>query len=272
MKGVVIAAGAGVRMRPITATIPKCMVPVAGRPLIEWSIERLRNAGCDDIAVIVGHRGDLVRPIGVSIIENTDYQTNNILQSLMKARDYFDGPLLVSYSDIWVEPHIYSALVATLGDIVVAVDTDWQPYYENRSQHPVSEAEKVLVDSRMRATAFGKRLQTPGVLGSHNVQGEFLGLWRMSTAGAQLFRDTFLELDALLGRGAPFQGASSWLNAYVTDMFLEILERGGKIQCALVQRGWAELDTLEDLERLPSIARRQRLNEFVRASKEVLSR
>jgi choline kinase len=257
VKGIVIAAGAGVRMGALTEAIPKCLLPVAGRPLIDWTIERLRAAGCSEIVVIVGYRGELVRPAGATIVENGQYTQNNILHSLMTARAHFDGPLMVSYSDIWVEPEIHQRLAAAPGDIVIAADTDWRAYYEGRTQHPLGEAEKVHLDRDGRAHRFGKHLAETADDGLHCA--EFLGLWRMSARGAARFRDVFLELEGKLEPGMRFQHAAAWQKAYITDLLQELADRGDEVRCAAVERGWAELDTREDYERLDRIAARQRL-------------
>ena len=52
MKGIIIAAGTSSRMGSLTRDRPKCMLPVMGRPLLDWTMERLRAAGCDEIVVV----------------------------------------------------------------------------------------------------------------------------------------------------------------------------------------------------------------------------
>ncbi len=147
--------------------------------------------------------------------------------------------------------------MATPGDIVLAVDRDWLPYYEGRRDHPVSEAENVLFDETGAVRHIGKHI---GPRDNHSLTcGEFLGLWRMSAAGARVFRDVFAEIDARLAPGEPFQKAAEWRKAYVTDMLQELVDRDVRVDCAVVERGWAEIDTVEDYERLPRIGRRQRL-------------
>ncbi len=258
MKGVIIAAGMGMRMRPLTIVRPKCMLPVGGRPLIESAKDNLRAAGCDEIIVIVGHMSEAVQTDSVRFVRNNNYENNNILHSLMCARDALDGPLICTYSDIWVEPGIYTALVNTGGDIVAAVDTDWKDYYIGRSEHPPEEAENAHFDADGRLHRFGKGLKEPQE--KIEEQGEFLGLWRMSADGTTLMRETFDELDKRLDPEEPFQRARAWRIAYITDMFQELVDRGHRIDAALVERGWAELDTLQDYNRLNTIADRQRLS------------
>lgn len=258
MRGIIIAAGAGKRMRGLTEERPKCLLEVAGTTLLDHAIACLRGAGCGEVVLVTGYKAEAIAGRDVIRVRNDDYRANNILHSLMHARAYFDGPLMVSYSDIWVEPAIHRQLAATPGEIVIAVDRDWLPYYEGRSEHPVSEAENVHYTPQRTVAAFGKYLpaQAPAGLAC----GEFLGLWRMSAAGARLFRERFEQLERELGREQPFQHAAQWRNAYISD-FVEHLARGGtRIDCALVERGWAELDTEQDYRRLASVAKRQGLD------------
>ena len=231
------------------------MLPVGGRPLLEHTVERMRNAGCRRVVVVVGHLSDRIVTTADTVV-NPDYLTTNILHSLMCARDYLEGPSVVSCSDIWVEPIIYDRLMSTDGDIVVAVDDDWRSYYEGREGHPISEAEKVVISEVRTVAKIGKLVDD-----QTDVAGcaEFLGLWRMSATGTSVFRNAFDELDTRLVPSDAFQGAAAWRQAYVTDMLQELSDRGVAIACAVVTSGWAELDTSEDYERLMSVAARQEL-------------
>ncbi len=261
MKGIVIAAGRGIRMRPLSEERPKCMLDFAGRPLLHHTMEVMRGAGCEDIVVILGHLAERVDVDGAVTVTNDEYASNNILHSLMMAREHLDGPVICTYSDIWVEPDIYRRLLATPGDVVLAVDRDWRAYYEGRSEHPEDEAENVHFDADGRVLRTGKHLGHEA--GGGIASGEFLGLWRMSAAGARRFRDTFAEIDARLDRDQPFQRAAKWRIAYITDMVQELVDRGEPVAAAVVERGWAEFDTLQDYERLERILGTQRLRTLV---------
>lgn len=257
MLGVVIAAGLGSRMAPLTNSRPKCMLEVGGRSLLSWTVENLQRVGCDNIVVITGYMAESVVHPGVTLRHNPAFKDNNILHSFMMARSDFSGPMIASYSDIYVEPFVYDAVVNTPGDIVMAVDQDWRGSYIGRSDHPISEAENVLLDEDRRVVATGKHLD--GDAPPKMLCGEFPGLWRMSAEGTRLFTDTFYSLDRDLSREQPFQHAAQWRRAYITDMMQELIDRGNRIDAAVVDRGWVELDTLQDYERLAAIAESQRL-------------
>jgi choline kinase len=263
MNGIVIAAGVGSRMGTFTENKPKCLLPVAGTTVLEHTIAQLRAVGCSRILVVVGHKADTINVPDVEYVDNDDYTENNILHSLMKAREHLNGPVMVSYSDIWVEPWIYRQLADTPGDIVLAIDRDWEAYFDGRTHHPVSEAENVFFDDSDSVLYIGKHLD-PDDAGD-GVCGEFTGLWRMSAQGSDDFQSHFQDVDAQLGRDATFQNAARWRQAYVTDLFQELVDRGHRVSCSVFERGWAELDTAQDYERLTKIAQRQLLTTIVEA-------
>ena len=240
-----------------TETKPKCLLPIAGRTLLDHTINQLRSIGCTEIIVVVGHKGEMIDVPNVRLVRNDDYENNNVLHSLMFAQVHLEGPVVVSYSDIWVEPWVFQRLSDTPGDIVLAVDQDWEPYYEGRTKHPISDAENVFFDQSETVVSIGKHL-VPAESQS-NVCGEFLGLWRMSASGSAKFKQNFESLNSTLQYESPFQQAKQWQKAYITDMFQELIDREEKLDCAVIERGWAELDTDQDYQRLTEIAERQRL-------------
>ncbi len=261
MKGIVVAAGRGLRMRPYTDERPKCMLDIHGRSLLQYTLDGLRAAGCSDITIVTGHLEQMIRPPGCHLVHNADFLNNNILHSLMYARRIFSEALMVSYSDIYVEPSIYARLAAAPGDLVIAVDRDWQGYYEGRTGHPISEAEKVYVspgpNSCGTVRKVGKHLDV-----SHCgdfLCGEFLGLWKMSDWGAKHFREHFEALERRLDPLSPFHDAREWRKAYITDFLSDLIASDAEVRCLLIERGWAELDAVQDYKRLPSIIQSQRL-------------
>ncbi len=217
----------------------------------------MRAAGCRELVVILGYKAQTVDSGDAIRVINPDYMRNNILHSLLYARDHLNGPVMVSYSDIWVEPWIHRQLATTPGDIVIAADRDWQGYYEGRTDHPTEEAENVFFDLEGRAVQMGKHLRASE--SATLTCGEFLGLWRMSAAGTARLREAFEEVDARLAPEAPFQQAKEWRKAYITDMMQELINQGDRIDCTVIERAWAEIDTVQDYQRLPAIAEDRRL-------------
>ena len=257
MRGIIIAAGLGSRLGPITENMPKCMLPIAGKPLLHHSIEHMRDVGCKEIIVIVGHAKEKIQPLGAKLIENKNYHNNNILHSLFTAKEYINGPVMISYSDIYVEPKIYKKLSKSIGEIVLAIDNDWQSYYEGRTEHPLSQAENILTTKDGNVIKAGKNL----IKNNDNdiICNEFLGLWKMNADGCRLFCKIFQELNSKLTFSSPYQNSIEWQNAYITDFIQDLCDRGVKIHTLSNQRGWAEFDTEQDFNRLSLTAKQQKL-------------
>jgi choline kinase len=253
-------------MGALTRECPKCMLPVQGRSILEHTVARMREAGCSEITVVTGYLAERVRVPGVERVYNAAYEHNNILHSLMTARAFLEGTVLISYGDILVEPGIYHELAKHRDGIVLAVDRDWRDYYADRPGVRVEDSETALFDHRGRLVRIGKDVD-PDRAGPFG-DGEFLGLWSMREPYTGLFRDSFEALDARLAPHAPFRGASSWLRAGAVELIQELVDRGHPVRCALVERGWAEIDTAFDYARLPRIAAAQKLESLRRSGAE----
>ena len=240
-KAVIIAAGQGKRCRPHTDTLPKCLLPVNGKSILEHQLVALKANGITTVSLVRGHRADkLVHP-GIRYYDNPSYEHNDILHSLMIAEEDLDGDCLVSYGDIVYTAGVVRAAVQSPGDLAVVVDTAWRGRYADRSAHPVSEAEKVIAE-RGRVLEIGKHIAD-----SEAVLGEFIGLMKLSSSGCRLLRQAFHEAKHQYD-GRPFQRAKTFRDAYLTDMLQEMIQRGVPVHAVSIQGGWVEIDTVEDYE------------------------
>src|SRR5882672_277816 len=147
MRPVIIGAGRGSRLEHLTEEIPKTMVSVMGRPMLEWVLEALGAAGFTrkDVVFICGYRAEVIRERypEFTYVENRDWERNNILLSLLTARDHLADGFVSSYADIVYRGEVVEKLVASPYDKVLGCDTDWRRRYVNRSKHPESDAEKL---------------------------------------------------------------------------------------------------------------------------------
>lgn len=253
MKAIIIAAGPGTRLRPLTADLPKGMLTIHGQPLIERAIELYRAHGIPDISIIRGYKREKINFPNITYFENTDFWNNNILHSLMYARAKLEEALhvgeelVISYSDIWYTEGILTALIKDAHDIAAIVDTDWQKRYDGRTEHPISEAENVILDEEKKILQIGKHLSTLHL--PRQKQGEFIGLWKFTPRGTEVFLGHFDRLDALLKKTDPYQHAQEWQRSYIADIFQDMIGQGEKIYGVLIQKNWQEFDTVQDVQR-----------------------
>jgi choline kinase len=246
-RAVVVAAGMGRRLAPYTDTMPKCLVPVRGRPILARQLDAYREAGIEDVVVIRGYKADVLEArngeLGVRFVDNTDFRTNNILLSLFRADAEMGEPFLCSYADIVFDRAVVRELVATPGEIVLVVDRRFADIYEGRTEHPLSEAEVCLVGDDGRVKTVGKRS-----LPAEEATGEFIGLMKLDERGARAFREAW---HAVAGTDpeTPFVRAPQFRVAYLTDLLQWMIDRGADVRACFIEGRWREIDTVQDLER-----------------------
>ena len=118
-KAVVLAAGRGTRMRELTAELPKPMIEVRGKPVLQHIVEGLRDAGIRDCLIVVGYRADVVRAFfgdgsryKVAIHYKTQTMQDGTGRVVELATDFVDDrPFILAYGDILVDPVNYKRVV-----------------------------------------------------------------------------------------------------------------------------------------------------------------
>ena len=251
-RAILIAAGRGKRLGPHTEEIPKCLVQVGARPILGWVWEALSAVGVEELVVIRGYRGDILEEHVRSIVpravfvDNLEWQTNNVLLSMAKARAYLDQPTYVTYSDIIFTPAVARAAAASTAEIGLVIDRDFRSIYEGRTEHPLDEGEVSDLMPDGSVARVGKRaLPVPEAI------GEYIGLARLGASGVAAVART---LDHLAHRfegrdGEPFQRALTYRNAYQTDLWQELIDGGIRVDPVLIDGQWREIDTGQDLDR-----------------------
>ncbi len=120
MKAVIIAAGKGKRLMPITFSRPKPLIPIAGKPLLEHTILGLKDAGINEILLIVGYKEDIIRnyfgngidKFQIKIEYKTQEEYLGTAHAFGFAKDFIkDEPFLMMYGDLLVEPKVYQEIV-----------------------------------------------------------------------------------------------------------------------------------------------------------------
>jgi choline kinase len=129
--GVILAAGVGSRLRPMTNNLPKCLVKTAGKPILEYQIDAYRYAGVKDLIIVVGYEGSAVKnycksikDIKVTIIENFDYENTNNMYSFYLARSAIgQRPYILNNADLAIDQSIIDVMLKAEAQSAVAVDT-----------------------------------------------------------------------------------------------------------------------------------------------------
>ena len=145
MKIIIIAAGSGKRLGENTKNLPKYLIKVNEKTIMENQLEIFKKIPHKEIIVITGPHKEKFTLNDVTYVEDKHYPQHDILGSLMEAREHISGEVLIVYSDIIFDGDVFSKIVNAKSDIAIAVDMNWEKAYEGRTQHPKSEAENVLI-------------------------------------------------------------------------------------------------------------------------------
>jgi choline kinase len=254
---IILAAGLSSRLKEYTAGKPKCLLELGNKTLLQRQLESYSANGILDIHLVRGYKKEKITYDGITYHDNPDFRDNNVLNSLFCAEVALEGQVIVAYSDILFEPHIVGRLLQSRHDISIVVDLEWRGYYVGRDDHPVDEAEQVILDANKNVIRIGKMLTK-----DHRVHGEFIGMMKFTPQGADIFKSNFHRAKALYW-DKPFQRAPVFQKAYLTDIIQEMADLGIPIHCVTIERGWKEIDTVEDYERALS-----EFNEAVTSAKK----
>jgi choline kinase len=240
MIGLVLAAGAGRRLRPYTDALPKALVPVDGETTImDISLRNLAAAGLTDVTVVVGYRADVVEErqadlaqkygVTLTLVHNDKAEEWNNAYSLWLARDWFaEGALLVN-GDTVHPVSVEHTLLAERGPGVLLAIDDVKPLAD--------EEMKAVFDDDGRLTRITKQMEPA------EAHGEYIGATLIEPyAGGAL-------ADAL---------RTTWErdpDLYYEDGFQQYADRGGDVRGARIgDLPWVEVDNHDDLARARAIA------------------
>lgn len=224
MDAVIVAAGEGKRLRPATEDTPKCLLPIGGKALIEYSLRILKECGVERIGFVVGYLKDhIVEALGpqYTYILNPFYSFTNDMASLWFAKHFIgDNDFMYLHSDLLYHPRILTMTMDSNAEIALAVekgDCD-------------KEAMKVVVEGDY-LTESSKEIPLAKAF------GEWTGIAKFTNAG---WRKYLLEVEQLLAAGD--------FNAYDTKAMTR-LARKEKIIEIVPFRGlpFIEIDSMQDL-------------------------
>ncbi len=241
MRAIILAAGRGSRLHPYTENYPKCLAELGGMTLIERQAATLASAGIDDIVLVTGYRGDMLEVPGTRRIENTRWETTNMVESLFAAEAEFCDDMIVSYGDIIYERRVLDALMKSRHEISVVVDRNWRAYWEMRFDDPLSDAESLRLDAEGRITEIGS-----AVADIDEIEAQYIGLMRFRGDGVAALGEARARLGEVR---RPWMTERPIEKAYMTDLLMEMILGGVELRAVPVAGGWLEIDSVDDLER-----------------------
>ena len=230
MKAVILSAGQGKRLLPLTADRPKCILPVQGQTMIEWQVDELDRCGIDQVTVVLGYGADKVEEVlrrrygsnRVKTVYNPAYAVSDNLVSCWAVNDEMRSDFVLLNGDTLFEAAVLKRLL----------DTESQPVtvaVSHKSQYDADDM-KVELDGQ-RLVKIGKDLLPD------QVNGESIGMILFRDRGPMLFRDAIEKA---------LRDPSSQTKWYLS-VIDELAQKMPVWTCSVKGLQWCEVDYPADL-------------------------
>jgi len=232
MKAVILAAGRGRRLRPLSDNFPKPLTVIGDKTLIEYSIIALGNAGIKSVLVVIGYLGEKIKEhlgndyFGVSIeyVSNDDYSKTNSMYSFHKSKSFIDDDVILLECDLLYDHSMIEKIISCPHQDAIVVS------------ELMGTGDEVLVSANQESIvlAIGKTIQRDQIV------GEYIGVTRFSSA----------YLSGFFNFVAENHFKNQDLNGYYEDYFVAFHKSHGfPMHYFLIQDlVWTEIDNEVDLE------------------------
>jgi len=232
LTAIILAAGLGSRLRPLTDTTPKCLLDVGGQTILARQLERIAAAGISRAVVVTGYRADDVEshlranrpPIDVRLAPNPEYATTGNCMSVLAARSQVQGHgIVICDGDVVLTGNALERLVTETGHSALLLDTETVL---------AEEEMKALLDAQGSVRRLSKKLEPS------ECAGESIGIQKVSGLALPIFWAT---LESMREAGDT-QG-------YYEDAFQRMIHAGVSFRTVPIgHHEWTEIDDLADLE------------------------
>ncbi len=243
MKLIILAAGQGKRLRPITNEKPKCLVEINGISILQRILNTANDAGIKDIIIVGGYFYEKIKILGKKLIFNKNFGDTNMVMSLFCAEDYFGEEFIVSYGDILYPANVIKKLVDSKYNISVVVDNNWLKYWKQRFNEPLIDAEKLSIKNNKIIKIGGKAEKIS------QIDSQYIGLLAFKGNGIKQVKEMFKIANyECKNKCLNFGNAKSLKSMFMTDFLQGMIDRNIEINPIFISGGWAEIDNKKDLK------------------------
>lgn len=234
VNAIILAAAQGDRFGGLTRDIPKALLQVQDKTILSNLIEAFNNVGVKDICVVRGFAKEKINFENIKTVDNDDYATTTELYSLFKAIDMIKSDTVISYGDLIFKTYVLNELLADNSPITIIVDAD---YEDDGNYHDFVKTDihysKKLFNQPVRLL---KMFPDPGAF---EIDGEFIGLFKVNEEGAEIIKDTIFKL---IHR-------PDFFSLRMKDLFNEIAENHC-IMVKYIKGSWLNINSIIDLQKV----------------------
>ena len=238
VNAVILAASKGENFGGLTDNLPKALLKVHGKTILESQIELFNSNGVKDIFIVRGYEKEKINFVNTNAIDNEKFDSTSEVFSLYLAKDRINGETIISYGDLIFKSYILNDLLNDPSDIVLVVDADVEigKGYKDfvRTNIPYSKKvffQKVFLD------------EISSALDSKSINGEFIGIWKVSFKGAQLINQTLEDLSL----------QDNFHKMRMSEFLNEVVKRH-KVAVKFIKGSWLDVDSIIDLQKAGEIS------------------
>ena len=187
MKAIILSAGQGRRLMPLTSSMPKCCLPLHGISILEWQLSQIAKCDVDEVIVVTGFAYEMVdaivdkvKDIRVRTLHNPMYAHTDNLGTCWEARAEMDGPFVLMNGDTLFEAAILRHLLNVEKTYPITLATDTKSHFDLDDMKVIADGDRLLKVSKQ--------------LDIHLVTAESIGLMVFNEHGARVFTNKLEEM------------------------------------------------------------------------------
>ncbi|MCK5110914.1 MAG: phosphocholine cytidylyltransferase family protein [Arcobacteraceae bacterium] len=240
MKIIILAAGQGTRLRPLTNDRPKCMVEYNQKPIIDYILSTIQECDLKDIALINGYKKDVLEEYlkekELIFFTNDNFDKTNMVSTLFCAKDFMDDDLIISYADIIYKKEVLDKLINSKNDFSVVVDRKWKKLWSQRMENPLDDAETLKITNG-NIKELGKKPNS-----YQDIEGQYIGLIKISKNLIHKVIKFYERLDK-----TKLYDEKDFDNMYMTSFIQMIIDNLCDVKPVFIDGGWLEIDCIDDM-------------------------
>jgi L-glutamine-phosphate cytidylyltransferase len=252
MRAIIIAAGKGTRLYPLTKNTPKSLIEVGnGITMLESQLHSLKENGIKDVTIIVGYKAEQIEAkikkyandFNINTVYNPFYETSNNLISVWMAKHFMREDFITINGDDIFKPVVIENLLKSEASITMVIDE--KPGYDDDDMKVVHKN--------------GLVLQVSKKISAEEANGESVGIIKFTGKGRQIYIDTLEEMVR----------DEENMNAFYLKAIQQIINKGYHVNFSMCKADdWGELDFHPDLVLIKQYLRRSNLLETIFPNKE----
>ena len=244
MKALILAAGRGTRLGDIAKSIPKCLIKIGKKTIVEHQIDALKSNNIEDISIVIGHHADKVieaaRNKGIKFYINKDYEKTGMLESLFCAKKEMNDSMILLYGDVIFKADLIKRLLENKDDFCLVVDRENEIVHEAEDAVEDVHGEKTKKGSTKVNIVDGLVKKISKAMPPQESSAEYIGIAKFSKKAAKI---VYARIKELIDSGEIKKFTSP------SYLFAWLINNGIKINVVYTDNLlYEEIDYVKDLE------------------------